>query len=91
MLDYEKKMRKLGQYKYVYRGWHRGEAPILKKDRAGACVYFDRKTNGCGIYKRRPLSCRAWFCGRGTKNNNIWKTLKERKGNGQSDRTRACP
>ena len=91
MLDYKKKMRKLGQYKYVYPGWHRGEASILKKDRAGACVYFDRKTNGCGIYERRPLSCRAWFCGRGTKNNNIWKTLKERKGNGQSDRTRACP
>ena len=26
----------------------------------GDCVFFDRKTNGCTVYKARPLQCRTW-------------------------------
>jgi Fe-S-cluster containining protein len=77
VLDYEKKVRKLSHYNRVSSGVP-GRAPYLKKDRTGACVYFDRETNGCGIYLQRPLACKAWFCGRGTKNDEVWLTLKRR-------------
>jgi Fe-S-cluster containining protein len=77
VLDYEKKMRKLGQYKHTSSGVP-GIAPYLKKDRTSACIYFDRKTNGCGIYNHRPLACKAWFCGRGTKHDEVWRALKRR-------------
>src|SRR5512135_3796311 len=80
VLDYEKAMRKLYQYRYVrsHVGLSSEIVPVLKKDRTGTCVYFDRKTGGCGIYDRRPLACQAWFCGRGTKNDYIWRMLKRR-------------
>ena len=39
----------------------------------GACVYL---VNGkCSVYNNRPLSCRSWFCGRGTKYDRTWRDL----------------
>lgn len=76
VLDYEKKKRTLTKYKYRYVDVNTVNQPILKKDQLGACVYFDKKTRRCSIYQRRPWSCRAWFCGRGTKHNEVWLNLK---------------
>ena len=74
-LDYEKSTRTLHKYKHRWSssGFH--GIHVLEKDASGACVYFDKKTKGCSIYERRPLSCRAWFCGRGTREDGIWQSL----------------
>lgn len=82
VLDREEVERKLSQYRYERRnvGPLPGtlfERPILKKRKDGSCVYFDRKTHKCTIYKRRPAACRAWFCGKGTVRNMTWLALKE--------------
>jgi len=31
-------------------------------DRIWRCTHFDTKTGKCGIYKRRPLVCKEWYC-----------------------------
>jgi len=42
----------------------------------GHCVYLSR-SGKCLCYRHRPLSCRAWFCGKGTEHDGIWKKIKE--------------
>jgi Fe-S-cluster containining protein len=78
-LDKEKADRKLFKYKY-----HLGPArflaervPILNKRKDGSCVYYDREKRRCSIYRRRPLACKAFFCGRGTKNPLNWQRIRE--------------
>lgn len=40
---------------------------VLDRTETGECVYFDKETGRCKIYKKkRPEACRTWFCGRGT-------------------------
>jgi len=79
-LDYEQATRTLHKYKYEWSDVGFYGTHTLKKDASGACVYFDKKIRGCSIYKMRPLSCRAWFCGRGTKNDSVWQHIKPKRG-----------
>lgn len=66
----------LVEIQYGYRR-NKADACILQVD--GACVYLNRVTGKCGIYDRRPESCRRWFCGRGTDNTSTWNSLLYRK------------
>lgn len=77
-MDYEMEKKRLSKYKYD-KPTMLWDYPTLKKDKNGACVYFNHETRGCGIYDRRPAACRVWFCGRGTRNDCTWKILQERK------------
>lgn len=76
ILDREKAERRLKDYKYEVKAvrW-RGKVPILKKNADGSCVYFDAGKGVCRIYKTRPAGCKAWFCGRGTAQDAIWRQL----------------
>jgi Fe-S-cluster containining protein len=63
--------------------------PLIKKSPWGACIYFNSNTNTCSIYNRRPLSCRAWFCGRGTDRDGAWRNLNGKAG-GFAELQRLC-
>ena len=77
-LDREKAERRLYEYAYVNErvSGRSGSQPVLKKRKDGSCVYFDRDKARCSIYARRPAACRSWFCGKGTRNNSMWKRLQ---------------
>lgn len=79
ILDKEKADRTLHQYRYelkhVYFSFEK--SPVLKKRKDGTCVYFDREKRTCSIYDRRPLACQVFFCGRGTKKDSTWKSIRQ--------------
>lgn len=79
LLDRERAERRLHQYKYTNetRRCFGQTISLLKKRKDGSCVYYDRETRTCTIYDNRPASCQVFFCGRGTKNDRVWKGLLE--------------
>jgi Fe-S-cluster containining protein len=78
VLDKEQADRTLHRYRYEKRiVFGLGKVPVLKKRKDGSCVYFDRKKKRCSIYRRRPHSCKAFFCGRDRVDNFVWKRLLE--------------
>lgn len=46
-------------------GYRRSRVRFLVKTVFGRCVYLHPKTGRCGIYSRRPESCKRWYCDRG--------------------------
>jgi len=51
---------------------------ILRQKNDGSCVYF--KNNLCSIHKRRPQSCRDFFCESTLKKNKgMIRMIKERR------------
>jgi hypothetical protein len=50
---------------------------ILKK--AGVCCEHQKEGVGCAVYKDRPLSCRAYFCG--------WLAMDAARGLGRPDQS----
>jgi Fe-S-cluster containining protein len=47
----------------------------LERGDDGKCVFLS-DGGRCKIYKRRrPLACRAWFCGRGTEHDEDWRKI----------------
>lgn len=45
----------------------------LAKKPDGSCIHFCG--DHCSIYARRPHACKAWFCGRGTDDETVWRQL----------------
>lgn len=76
MLTAEEEETNEYEYGYDYDGASWQSVPVLKKDALGACVYFDKKNRRCSIYPERPGACKAWFCGRRTKDDETWQFLK---------------
>jgi Fe-S-cluster containining protein len=60
-------------------GYRRKKADARILQTGGACVYLNRVTGKCGVYARRPESCRRWFCGRGAFEHSTWDSLLYRK------------
>lgn len=77
-LDREQAERHLSRFKGKYTYDDFGH-PLLKQQADGSCVFFNRKKKTCSIYKNRPASCQAFFCGKGTRNNGLWKKLLHRE------------
>ena len=55
--------------------WHYDTYMYLKHFDDGDCVFL--RDNKCSIYATRPITCQAWFCGRGTENDEGWRTLSD--------------
>lgn len=75
ILDYEAHEGGLRRFKHNTVTEFGVEKHYLKKRKDGSCVYFNLKKNQCSIYHRRPKACRAFFCGRGTKNKLTWERI----------------
>lgn len=75
LLDKEKADRTLYRYRYRNTLTSRGYMPVLKKRKDGSCTYFDRDKKRCSIYRRRPHSCKAFFCGRDRKDDSCWQRI----------------
>jgi Fe-S-cluster containining protein len=71
VMDYEVENGGLKRFKVTFEDG----MVVLQKDAFGVCIYFDQETRLCRIYARRPRSCRSWFCGRETKNDETWKAM----------------
>ncbi len=50
--------------------WDLGQPYYIRQGSTGCCVHLDRSTNECGIYKNRPVICRAYSC---ATDDRIWK------------------
>jgi Fe-S-cluster containining protein len=55
----------------------------LKHFDDGDCPFL--KGCRCSIYATRPITCQAWFCGRGTEDDAGWRILSDPKDNQRPD------
>lgn len=42
--------------------WELEEPYLIRHDADGFCTHLDRATLGCGIYEKRPATCRGFDC-----------------------------
>ena len=45
---------------YLYKKGYKYSIKELKYNDSYECVFYDRESNGCGIYDARPLQCRTF-------------------------------
>ena len=45
---------------YLYKKGYKFSIKELKYNDSYECVFYDRESNGCGIYDARPLQCRTF-------------------------------
>ena len=45
---------------YLYKKGYKYSIKELKYNDSYECVFYDRESNGCGIYDSRPLQCRTF-------------------------------
>jgi len=46
--------------KYLFKKGYKYSIKELKHNDSYECVFYDRESNGCGIYDARPLQCRTF-------------------------------
>jgi Fe-S-cluster containining protein len=42
--------------------WEVNDPYVIRHERDGYCSHLDRATGGCGVYERRPATCRGFDC-----------------------------
>ncbi|MCK9491094.1 MAG: YkgJ family cysteine cluster protein [Sulfurimonas sp.] len=45
---------------YLYREGFKYSIKERKIDDSYECIFYDRTTNGCGVYEARPIQCRTF-------------------------------
>ena len=46
--------------KYLFKKGYKYSIKELKYNDSYECVFYDRESNGCGIYNARPLQCKTF-------------------------------